>query len=80
MYTVYSKDNCPACKIAVSMLEKSNSDFKVIKVVESANDENEISKMDFISKFPGVRVVPYIIGPNEEVYKTYVELNNHLSK
>lgn len=74
MFTVYSKENCPACVNAKDYLKKLNKDFTVIMVNEFAIDDNEITKEEFISRFPGVRSVPYIVGPDNKIYKSYNEL------
>lgn len=74
MFTVYSKENCPACVNAKNYLKKLNKEFKVIMVNDFAMDDTEITREDFADKFPGVRSVPYIIGPDNKIYKSYNEL------
>lgn len=74
MFTVYSKENCPACDNAKKHLTKLGKEYKTIMVTEFAVDDNEIAKEEFVAKFPGIRTVPYIIGPDGEIYKNFNEL------
>lgn len=74
MFTVYSKENCPSCDNAKKYLTKLGKEYKTIMVTEFAIDDNEITKEEFVNKFPGIRTVPYIIGPSGEIYKNFNEL------
>lgn len=76
MYTVYSKDNCPSCVKAKNLLNSKEKQYTEIKIVSVVSDvTKEISREDFLEKFPGIRVVPYIIDSNGNTYKTVDELN-----
>lgn len=55
MKTVYTKDNCPACVTLKSSLVKSGEDFKEIKI------GRDITREEFMDKFPTVRTVPYVL-------------------
>ena len=78
MFTIYSKENCPACVNAKNYLTKLNKEFTVIMVNEFAMESNEITKEEFQSKFPGVRSVPYIVDSDNKIYKSYNELVNQV--
>lgn len=78
MFTVYSKKVCPMCVKAKSLLTAKGIDFITIEIVEDNAGDDQINKVDFISKFPGIRVVPYILNENGDSFKTYNELENHL--
>ena len=55
MKTVYTKDNCPACVTLKSSLVKAGEDFKEIKI------GRDITREEFMDKFPTVRTVPYVL-------------------
>jgi len=57
-YTVYSKDNCPQCVKAKSMIDSAGGTY------EEVNVPRDIDAIDFMEKFNGVRSMPYIIAPN----------------
>lgn len=76
MYTVYSKDNCPACVKAKNLLQFKEKQYVEIKIVNIVNDvTKEISREDFFEKFPGIKSVPYIIDSDGNTYKTFDELS-----
>ena len=54
MKRVYTKDNCPACVTLKASLVKSGEDFQEVKI------GRDITREEFMSKFPTVRTVPYI--------------------
>lgn len=54
MKTVYTKDNCPACVTLKASLAQSGEAFSEVKI------GRDITREDFMSKFPNVRTVPYI--------------------
>ncbi len=69
MKTVYTKDACPACVTLKASLVKSGEAFQEIKII-AAKDEREsslrsgvgtITREEFMSKFPTVRTVPYVV-------------------
>lgn len=75
MYTVYSKLQCPNCDKAKLLLTTNGIEFNVVMIVANVTDpEKEISREDFMSKYPGIRVAPYVVHSNGNTYKTYGEL------
>lgn len=75
MLTVYSKENCPACIKAKSYLDERGVEYKVIMIVfESAKDESEINREEFLEKNPTARNVPYMVDENGAIYRTVAEL------
>ena len=54
MKKVYTKDNCPACVTLKASLVRSGEAFQEIKI------GRDITREEFMSKFPTVRTVPYI--------------------
>ena len=55
MKTVYTKDSCPACVSLKASLVKSGEAFQEIKI------GRDITREEFMSKFPTVRTVPYVV-------------------
>lgn len=72
MYTVYSKDNCPYCVRAVTLLEIMGLPFQVLKLGEDVDLE------EFKRDNPNIRSVPYILF-NDEVIGGYDELSRRLA-
>ena len=72
MYTVYSKENCPHCVRAITLLETYSLEYNVLKLGEDVDLE------EFKRDNPNVRSVPYILF-NEEVIGGYDELSRRLS-
>lgn len=59
MKTVYTKDNCPACTQLKQQLKQNDEHFNEIKI------GRDITREDFIAKFPTVKTVPYVVNnPN----------------
>jgi len=56
---IYSKENCPHCLKAKDILSKHNP-----KILMLGKD---ISRDEFLKKFPGAKQVPQIIINNEHV-------------
>lgn len=54
MKTVYTKDNCPACVSLKASLAQTGEAFKEIKI------GRDITREEFMEKFPTVRTVPYV--------------------
>lgn len=79
MLTVYSKDACPACNKAINELTKHNVAFNVIKIVTDNPLENQITRDSFMEQFPGIKVVPYIVGENI-VLKSFDELKTYIEQ
>lgn len=55
MKTVYTKDACPACVTLKASLAKSGEAFQEVKI------GRDITREEFMSKFPTVRTVPYVV-------------------
>lgn len=59
MKTVYTKDNCPACVQLKAQLTLEGEEFTEIKIGK------DITREDFIVKFPTVKSVPYVMSDND---------------
>jgi len=55
MITVYTKDNCPACLNLKDQLRSGKREFTEIKIGK------DITREEFMAKFPGVRTVPHMV-------------------
>jgi len=53
--TVYTKDNCPACVALKAEFDKTGQRYNEVKI------GTDITREDFIEKFPLVRSVPYVV-------------------
>ena len=72
-FIVYSKENCPNCEKAVSLLQLYGRQFRVIKLgVDMTID-------DFKKSFPGVRSAPFITQGTKE-FSSIVRLGTHLKE
>ena len=71
MITLYGKQNCGFCAMAQNLLETSNLEYEKYII-----DEN-ISREEFVSKFPDVRTVPLILL-NEERLGGYQQLKEYV--
>jgi glutaredoxin len=72
---IYSKDNCPWCDRAKELMTNRNQTYTEFKI------GRDITREEFMEKFPNVRTVPYIII-NEEVtggYDTLLSYYNSLA-
>jgi len=56
---VYSKDNCPACVALKKRLNKDGESFTEIVVGV------DLSREDFLERFPQVRTMPHLVFINE---------------
>ena len=56
---VYSKDNCPACTALKARLTKDGESFTEIMVGK------DITREEFLEKFPQVRQMPHLVFVNE---------------
>jgi glutaredoxin len=71
MLQIYTKENCPSCVKAKAMLEKHNIPFTAYVI------GTDISREEFISKFPNAKTVPYslidgvVIGGYENIKNYY---------
>jgi glutaredoxin len=73
MIELYGKQNCGYCTSAMQLLESNGMEYKKYII-----DEN-ISREEFVSKFPDVRTVPLICIDGEKLggyqaLKEYVEV------
>lgn len=59
MKTVYTKDACPACVTLKASLVKSGEAFQEVKI------GRDITREEFMSKFPTVRTVPYVVDSDK---------------
>lgn len=57
---VYSKDNCPACTALKARLSKEGESFTEINVGK------DITREEFLEKFPQVRQMPHMVFENDE--------------
>ena len=57
---VYSKDNCPACTALKARLNKDGESFTEIVVGV------DLTREDFLERFPQVRTMPHVVFVNEE--------------
>ena len=60
MKTVYTKTNCPACMTLKASLVKAGESFKEIKIGK------DITREEFMEKFPTIRTVPYMIDNSDK--------------
>jgi glutaredoxin len=69
---VYTKDACPFCDQAKTLLRNKDLRFQEMKI------GLDISREEFLDTFPDVRTVPYIIIDGEKVggYDRLVEYYN----
>jgi glutaredoxin len=56
---VYSKENCPACTTLKARLTKDGESFTEIMVGK------DITREEFLEKFPQVRQMPHVVFINE---------------
>jgi len=56
----YSKDNCPACTALKARLTKDGESFTEINVGK------DITREEFLEKFPQVRMMPHMVFENDE--------------
>lgn len=57
---VYTKDNCPACTQLKAALSLDGVVFKEVHI------GRDISREEFMAKFPGVRTVPHVVEEENE--------------
>lgn len=61
MKIVYTQENCPACVFTKAKLTAQEIPFREVKIGK------DISREDFLERFPDVRSVPYVV--EEDDYK-----------
>lgn len=59
MKTVYTKDNCPGCVALKASLAQAGEAFKEVKI------GRDITREEFMTKFPTVRTVPYVVDDDK---------------
>ena len=59
MKTVYTKDACPACVTLKASLVKSGEAFREIRI------GRDITREEFMAKYPTVRTVPYLVDDDK---------------
>jgi len=59
MITVYTKDNCPACNTLKATYAQNGVVFTEVHIGK------DISREEFMAKFPSVRTVPYVVEEKE---------------
>jgi glutaredoxin len=59
MKLLYSKENCPACVTAKNTMIQNNIPYKEIMI------GRDITREEFMEKFPGIRTVPHLVEDNE---------------
>ena len=55
MKVVYTKDNCPGCVALKASLVKTGEVFREVKI------GRDITREEFMEKFPGIRTVPFVV-------------------
>lgn len=69
MHIIYSKDNCPSCVQAKQYFSLHGIEYREIKIVPEVTDSsNQIGRESFVQLYPGIRVVPYIVDPDNNLY------------
>lgn len=58
---VYTKDNCPYCDRAKNLLRSKGQTYTEMNI------GRDITREEFVSTFPGVMTVPFIIIDGERV-------------
>jgi glutaredoxin len=61
MKTIYTKDNCPACILLKAELKRNEEEFIGINIGK------DITREDFIAKFPKQRTVPFVVNDADSV-------------
>ena len=59
MKTVYTKDACPACVTLKASLVKAGEAFKEVLI------GRDITREEFMAKYPTVRTVPYLVDDDK---------------
>ena len=59
MKKVYTKDTCPACVTLKASLVKAGEAFQEIKI------GRDITREEFMSKYPTVRTLPYVVDDDK---------------
>jgi glutaredoxin len=59
MITVYTQANCPGCITLKGKLSKEGIPFKEVHIGK------DITREEFMEKFPTVRTVPYVVDDDK---------------
>lgn len=59
MKVVYTKDNCPGCVALKASLAQAGEAFNEVKI------GRDITREEFMDKFPTVRTVPYVVDDDK---------------
>ena len=59
MKIIYTKEDCPACMVLKSKLFSKNIPYQEIMIGK------DITREEFMEKFPGVRQVPHLVETDE---------------
>lgn len=57
---VYTKDNCPACKQLKERFIREGQFFEEVRI------GTDITREEFIERFPHVRMMPHLVFANDE--------------
>lgn len=60
---VYSKDNCNYCNKAKALISSQGYTYQEMKI----GDNGDIMREDFVSLFPNVQSVPFIVIDGKQV-------------
>jgi|APGre2960657373_1045057.scaffolds.fasta_scaffold455571_1 glutaredoxin len=71
MYTVYSKENCPACSRAKALLQSRGLEYKEYIIGK------DVMREHVLELFPDMKSVPIIIE-NGELVGGYEQLNERI--
>lgn len=55
MITIYTKDNCPACVNLKNTMNSNGAEYVEVNIGK------DITREEFMEKFPGVRTVPHVV-------------------
>ncbi len=55
MMVIYTKDDCPACIQAKAQMDQAGQEYREMKI------GTDISREEFMTKFPQIRSVPYVV-------------------
>lgn len=60
MITIYTKDNCPSCVNMKATLDRNGAEYVEVNIGK------DITREEFMEKFPGVRTVPHLVNSGDE--------------
>jgi glutaredoxin len=78
MIEIYGKPNCAYCEQAKQLLESRGIPYQYIEVVATAaTTGDQISREDFVEKFPSAKMVPQIVVQGQHL-GGFAELKQYL--